>query len=497
MPSDGSAPPLRALRGLDRSVLTPALAHQAVVLLGLALTTLVLAVVCARYLALDAYLDHIEGTVVIRAWEYAHGTPLYELQDGAPRFANLYGPLTYLAQVPALVALGPGIMASKATALAALFATIALAAARFFRGPAMPAVHALFLLVAGLALMSPTSFWTRADPIEALLVMLAVVGAVSPLAVGLCIGLAVNCKIHAFLYFLPIIFELWRRRGWPALLPLVTAAGTAFVAPFLLPGVSLHDYFYTLLQQLAGRPRHVMERPAMLLACVLVLALPVAVPLARRHGGVPREARDWGIASLASLALLLYPATFPGAGPYHFLPLLPVLAEARRRLPIAGTAAEFAVFPMLLIASATTGNSLDQITQRRNWGALADEAVALARSSPQQPAEIGYGATEPHYEISQLAKTKLALAGSAPWIDAQILMELRVVGIDGSRRWIPYLDECRVARWVLPKGEEPFATRNYFYDDGPLFDAAFRAAFAAHYRHTAETVHFTAWDCRR
>jgi hypothetical protein len=491
MPSDrASAMPASAGAQIPRAVL----ARRGVVGLGLGLTLLLLTVVCARYLAVDAYIDHIEGTVVVRGWEWLQGAPLYEWQDGAPRFANLYGPLTYIAQVPALVAFGPGIMASKATALAALFATITLGAHWFFRGPAMAAVHALFLLVAGLTMLSPTSFWTRADPIETLLVMAAVVASDSPWTVGLCVGLAVNFKIHAFLYFLPILLALWQRHGWTALPPVGVAAAAAFVAPFLLPGVSLHDYLATLVQQLAGRPHHVMDQPAMLLGCLVALALPVALPLMRRN--VPREAGIYGLASLATLVLVLYPATFPGAGPYHFLPLLPVLAEARRRLPIVGVGAEFAVFPMLLIASATTRYSLDQIAERRPWGGLADEAVALARRSPVQPAEIGYGDTRPGYEIAQLAKAKLALGGPAPWIDAQILMELRVVDIDGSARWVPYLDNCRVKRWVLPKDEPPFAVRNFFYDDGPLFDARFRAAFQAHYRQTAQSLHFAAWDCR-
>jgi hypothetical protein len=486
--------PAGAFWDARRPALSVALAPQTVVVVGLFLTLLLLAVVCARYLAVDAYIDHIEGNIVIRGWEYIHGAPLYELQDGSPHFANLYGPLTCLVQLPALLALGATVIASKATAIAALLATIAIVAAFFFRGPPVPALHGLFFLVAGLAMMSPTSFWTRADPFETLLVAVGVVLAASPVAVGICIGLAVNFKALAFLFFLPIVLELARNGGWRALLLLVSGAGAAFLAPFLLPGVSLHDYLVTLFQQ-AGGQHHVLERPWLLLGCLTALALPVALSLGRRR--IAAAPRIYGWASLASLVLLLYPATFPGAGPYHFLPLLPVLAEARRRLPVGGIGAQFAVFPILLIAASTTHYCLRQAVDRDGWGALANEAVSLARSSPAQPAEIGYGDTRVGYEIAQLAKAKLALDGTAPMIDAQILMELRLIGIDGSRRWVPYLSTCRIAREILPRNQLPFATRGYFYDNGPVFDAAFRAAFAAHYVPVERSAHFAAWECRR
>jgi hypothetical protein len=53
-----------------------------------------------------------------------------------------------------------------------------------------------------------------------------------------------------------------------------------------------------------------------------------------------------------------------------------------------------------------------------------------------------------------------------------------------------------VKRWLLPRGEEPFAVKSYFYDNSPVFDAEFRDAFAAHYRPVRDSEHFTVWGCR-
>ena len=55
------------------------------------------------------------------------------------------------------------------------------------------------------------------------------------------------------------------------------------------------------------------------------------------------------------------------AGPYHLLPLLPVLAEARRRLPLDGVGAQFAVFPLLFFAAVTTRACLADIKDRATW----------------------------------------------------------------------------------------------------------------------------------
>jgi hypothetical protein len=175
--------------------------------------------------------------------------------------------------------------------------------------------------------------------------------------------------------------------------------------------------------------------------------------------------------------------------------LLPILAEARKRLRPDGIGAEFAVFPLLLFAAATAHVALAQMQERQTWHAYADEALALAREAPPGTVDIGYGDNKRSYDIAELVKTELSLHGNPRWVDAQILMELREIGVDGSRRWVPYLTECRVGRRLMLRGEEPFAVRSHFYDDGLVFDDAFRAAFTANYHPVAESAHFTIWEC--
>ena len=475
--------------GLSAARVSP---RRTMVLIGLALTGTLLALEWWSDLRLGAFLDHIESNIVICGWLWAHGAPLYAQQDGHAQFANIYGPLAYLSPLPAMLLAGPTVTAGKLFGLIAAVGTLALTVFRYRRASPMVAVQATFFLVAAFAALTPMSLWTRADPFETLLVAAALAGAASPVWVGVCIGLAVNFKVHAFLYFLPLLWELWRTRGWRAAPPVAACALATFLAPFLLPGISLHDYLATLVQQIGSRTRH-YELLLPVAAYCMALGLPVLLPLCCRR--VPSADPLFAIAVLASLGLAAYPSTFPGAGPYHLLPLLPLLIEARRRLPSGGIGSQFAVFLLLFLAAATTTLTLSRLHERQTWPALAQEALTLARAAPPGTADMGYGDNQRSYEMVQLAKTVLSLDHYPRQIDAQILMELKKTDIDGASRWIRDLTACRVGRWIMPRGEEPFSVRSYFYDNVPLFDDAFRAAFTANYRPVAESEHFTVWEC--
>jgi hypothetical protein len=464
--------------------------------IGIALAALLLTIQSCQYLFLGAYLDHIEESVVVSGWQYVHGTPLYQIEDGAPRFATYYGPLAYLAEVPALLLLGASVAASKVASVSALIATILLMAHYFCRHrEGGESRHGVFLLVGALLLFTPVSFWARPDPIETLLVAAAIVSTASPLRplfVGICLGLAVNSKIHAAFYFLPILADLWWIGGCRALLITAGSFAAAFILPFLAPGISLHDYLAGLAQQVGGRAQTASQIPCIMITAMLLL-LPVAIPL-----GTQRQSRRTVVyagATIGTMILLFYPATFPGAGAYHFLPLVPVLADVRHRLRPQALDAALAPFVILFVGFLAAVATSEALAAKRGADRVSAEALALAQESRSGPVQVGYGDNRQSYELSQLNRAVLALNSYSALIDAQILMELRQIGIDGSARWIPLLTECRVRRWLLPKGETPFGLTSYFYDDGALFSEQFRDAFFDHYRVVQSTSNLDVWEC--
>jgi hypothetical protein len=386
------------------------LCRQLVTFVGIVLSILALVFQCYEYLFSGSYLDHIEGNVVISGWQYIHGAPLYETRDGAPRLATYYGPLAYLAEVPALLLFGATVTASKLTSMLALLGTVAMMSAYFIRHPpANEARHGIFLLVAALLLFSPKSFWVRPDPMETLLVAAAVVSTASrwrPLWVGICIGLAVNLKIHAFFYFLPILADMWWIGGRRAIVIAAGSSVVTFMLPFLAPGTSLEDYIGELGQQVGRRAPTSAQLPWTLITLALLL-LPMAMPLATQRQ--PRRATVYASATLATVALLIYPATFPGAGAYHFLPLVPVLADLRHRLSPKGMDVELTTSIILFLAWLPVQYTLQTLAAARGSDLVGAEALVTARKSPVQLVQVGYGDNRQSYELSQLSKTVLSL----------------------------------------------------------------------------------------
>jgi hypothetical protein len=486
------ARPALALPGARLSRVT--FREHGIALVGAPVAAALLALGCYAYLRLGAYIDHIEGAVVVSGWEYAaNGVPLYQLQAGVPRFSTYYGPLAYLVEDLVPLLLHPGIAATKIASMLAMLGTVAIMAKHFFRrGELGSVLSGLFYLFAGLLLFVPVSFWVRPDPFETLLVASGVALAASPLAVGICIGLAVNFKLDAFVYFLPIILPSAAARDWRSLAILALVSVITFLLPFLAPGISLHDYIAGLAQQIGGRGVSTLWIAA-ILGLAAFLALPVFYSLvAQRH---PVSDRIYALATLATLVFLLYPATFPGAGPYHFLPLVPVLAEALTRLKSRPLGAGIATLPMIFFGLLAAQSTRQTMAERSGWDAIVADALMLARQVPTRAVQIGYGETRQSYYVAELNRAVLTLNGYPAVIDAQILMELGPIGIDGSKRWVASLARCDVQRWLLPRGQKPFALKNFLYGLGPIFDPDFRRVFLDHYRVTASDRYFDVWGC--
>ena len=457
-----------------------------------------MAIQCCWYLFIDAYLDHIEGNVVISAWQFAQGTPLYQSEDAAPVFANYYGPLAYLVEVPALLLLGASTAATKLTSLVALTGTVIVLTCYFLRDPAEgDADQGIFFLVAALLLFAPISYWVRPDPIETFAVAAAVAATRSgcrPLWVGFFCGVAVNLKAHAGLYFLPILVDLWWIAGWRALLLAAGAGAATALLPFLAPGISAQDYLTGLSQQIVGRAQTLVQLPWVVI-CLMMLLLPIAIPLAAQRQ--PARTTLYAVVGMAAALVLLYPATFPGAGAYHFLPLVPVLADARYRLRPCGVDAALSPFALLIIGLPVASANLQLLAAKRETGPLIAQALALARERGPGTVQVGYGDNLQSYMSSQLIRTVLALHSYPAFVDAQILMELHQIGIEGSARWIPALQGCRARRWLLPRGETPFAVANYFYDGARLFGERFRDTFFSNYSLVGSSEDLDVWECKR
>jgi hypothetical protein len=465
-----------------------------------------------RYLAHDAYLDHIEGgNVVVIVTSWLSGTAPYGRAITAPWAP--YGPALYLVEAAA-VALSPTILATKIPPALAFVAAAAFALARFRKEP-----WSLALLAGALLLFNPTPIWARSDPFS-LAVATAAIAALAtkraPLWIGICGGVLFALKADAACAIVPPAVALLVDERRMRRFAVMTLAGAAsFLAWFAAPNISLVDYAHGLAG--LGRSRALShEILADVVVDVAALWLPiVALAIARR----PKLARA-DVAFLASAAaisaLLVVPSSFPGSGAYHVLPMAPIFAEALRRVLHADARAtttttttmttsfltrrlDVVAFVSLVPLLALGAHSPNQVAIIARLDALegeaafARDALAFANENQGHDVQMAFGATR--YQATQTARALLALNGHAPSVDAQALMEAKASGVDATKDLLPLVEGCAVAAWLVPIGDAPFSITS-FYDDEPVFPRSFEDAFLAKHRRYGRTEQLDIWVCR-
>lgn len=308
------------------------LGPKAVVAVGCA-GAMVWSALAVYYLSRPFIYDHVEATLAVTSWAYRTGLPLYHDMVSSPdRYALLYGPLCFLANSAVFAVLGPSLLAAKLlgpiTVVTACGLMYVLCARWLGRRRAW--------LVVGLlpALFLPHTYCTlsnRPDGPMMLSVALALVLAlpllerrqlsqVGALLIGACMGLAMSCKLHGFLYFAPIVGALCACRRFWAMALLLSAASLTTCAFFLFDNVSAAHY----LQVLKMVSRHPLSWNEFvdILTWELLVLLPL-LALALRLPKDDRPGRGFAKGLVVANLLLLGFAAKAGAGRHHVLPMLP------------------------------------------------------------------------------------------------------------------------------------------------------------------------------
>ena len=269
-------------------------------LTGLAATSF-FAVILYSYGVLDTYLDHAEPSVVIRAWRLVAGQELYPPLNAADYLLVGYGPSAFLSHSFFLSLFGGSIQVSKLAGIAAASLSVAVFAVHVFRNFGIRYLGIAITLFVGICLhLAPFTFWTRPDPQMVLLVTAALFAASLPrdgagrwpalLGFGICLGLAVNLKIHTVIYFVPIFVRFFPNR-WlvhGAQIGLIGAA--VALLPFAHPLISLVNYVDGLTSLAFGREILVEQLFAVLRRGAPIFLFPgLLLPFLIRNGQWRRE----------------------------------------------------------------------------------------------------------------------------------------------------------------------------------------------------------------
>ncbi len=466
------------------------------------------------------YLDHLEGALTLLSWDFINGQPLYTLPNSLNYSVNTYGPIHYLAQSTMLILGEPTIANSKLITLSASSLAILLFGIHIWRRYGYLLMSIVIVLLAAILLrQAPGSFSVRPDTLIFFIVTVALVvkdfdqvGRYGPaLLVAVCIGIAVNLKIYAPVFFFPMLINLMlKRETWferIRLCVLIGIVAAIFAAlPFFFSNISVITYLKTTYELVAARERSFDV--ILPLAKSLSVYLSPVVFLLLFTSNIRSIAGRQNLVYFMSLLLvsfaLMYSASMPGAGQNHFIPIAPIVADLYVRI-----AKEILkqnkklrhlclclIMPLfILIISWPSQKRLFRQVNYLHNSSIPMELEKLSTQYKNKIIMMGYGDNFESYKLSYF-EPMLIFAGHPKKISALSLMELNASGFNPPNNLDNLVGRCNAHVWLIPKGENPFGITSYYAGNIMVFSDNFRRNFVSNYNKSGSTVSFDIWTCR-
>jgi hypothetical protein len=478
----------------------PLLSEPALGIGGAAILALYLAQVVGYALG-HSYYDHAEPSVAALSWLVIQGQAPYHDPASAERYSHVYGPWAFLLPGAVMGLLGPSIVTSKiAGACAGLLSVLASFLAVRRVQPSARAIGWTAAVALGFLMFRNYSFWNRPDALLALGAAAAMLGvgagrpAVRESAVGIALGLMAGLKITGPLYGLGAVVLLFESGGWKAVARAAVLALLVWAAPYALwPQIDWRAHVEWLAISAAnGLTWQLLWQNA---AWMAFLLLPVA-----QRTWTRRERPDGAtLATIAGMAGVAIAAAKPGAGPYHLLPFIPVLAAldagvasgARAVLRSAATFRAAQLVAGFVLAAGSQAYFLSGL-HRSDWNGLHRELTVLLEEPALARAQVGYADAGPATYLRPLA----VFRSGEYLLDAPAIQEHQLSGVAIPVATIARIERCEIPVWILPRGE-PFSAVNAYPQTGHrrLFPEPFRKAFLARYVRSQSGRYLDVWTC--
>jgi len=487
-------------RGKEASI------ESGLVIGAIALTAYV--AVIAWYALQPVYFDPAEPTITAVSSVFGAGKPLYPALDAPERYAHIYGPDLFIIHAAAMKVLGARVVVSKAVGALAALASLVLAYAAFVSVAGRRAAFVAIGVCAAVYLaFGNITFWTRPEPLLMLCAAAALYGVASgkrmtPIwLVAVVAGVSLNLKFSGPLYILPALGAVVarrHRRDWIAMAAIFIVFA---IAPFLMSRVSAAHYFQYI--QLSARNGLMMARLRQNVEWALVLAAPVmAGAVAGRGGGPGRRIDPFNVLLTFSIVVVVIVAAKPGAGPYHLLPALPLLAYGALRLPVrawdavANRAMAAAVVITACVFAVQKQSTFIRTVRSSDVADATSDARTFIDGHPSASIGVGYAGTSRWAD----ARVEAVFRTHDYWLDAPAIQEHRLAGLAIPASAIGALEKCRTRYWLIPIAGDPFVVPSAYWPDvGPprVFSDDFVEAFLRSYARVGETRYFSVWECRR
>ena len=470
--------------------------------------------VAGTYLFYPGYLDHGEPSVTLISWRLLSGFPAF-LDFKAPALiSNVYGPIAYVVHAISFWLMGPSIIIGKsASILAATLIPIFVFLSQYHRGSPQAAIGAI-LACGILFLHIPFSIWNRPDVFMALLVVIAVWVANSSekgrqewpkaIIISFCAGLAVGMKLHAGVYFAPIVFFhcAHENRGFKTFMVMALIGLALVLLPFSFSTFSLPAFVDWIILH-THKPSVYMFDPKFMRYGALyftpVLFYLATWKLPKVGFSLPEKIYLWVF--LISLVVILYPATKVGAGTHYFFPFMAIfidqLLRFTGRLRVHKSLA-WSLTGSLVIAIVIIGIPVQKRFFRAlNWNevyGIQSEIRNIMRIYKGRSIEMGIGQDIKTYPRTYY-RTLLVLAGHPYTIDAAPAMELNKWRFPLPEKTLQGLRKCNTDLWLIPQGERPFIMTGYY--NAPVLDPSFSDTFLSNYVKEKSFKFFDVWVCKK
>jgi hypothetical protein len=467
-----------------------------------------------RYLAYPGYMAHSGANITIHAWRLVTGQELYLAREAENYLFMHYGPVLFLWNGLFMALFGGSILSSKIAGVFSMLMGVGVFGAYVWRRYGYSYVGfgvVIFVCIQSFAV--PFYFFNRPDPLLVLLVTIALFSTtlqsktahnyISPVFIAICLGLAVNLKAHAFLYFAPIVFVYCSDR-WRISYSLIIALSLViFALPFFSSLISISNYLDGV-SSVVGAHEFLMDsmitslKKSPLYLSPLIIA---GIVFLVRKQHLPMRSLMYSGLLFLTITIVLYPASISGASWYHFMPMVSVTVDVILRLIKdldkyskiqTSIAALFAVFYLITIITPQKRLNLF-FTERMYMSEVKAEVKTIMATHSGDSIQMGYGdtSTTNSYEKTYL-KPVLMFAGNPIAIDAYSDMETSLANVPISQKKLEHLETCKTDHWLIPTGEVPFELNSYF--GGKIYSLDFQNSFLANYRLAETHKYFDVWS---
>jgi hypothetical protein len=465
---------------------------------------------------------HDEANILSIAAAYTRGQPMYHAIGAADFYSLFYGPATFLLYAPLVTSFVHPILVIRIAVVLACLLDLALLFLLLRVWLPHPAALALVPIGTTFLLAYPTVLLgLRGDVWLLMCICLALLGILRldrlgwiypAITSGIFSGLAMGFKATVAPTVFLLLAILYRRYGLRALIVSAMSCCAATLGPFLLPHISMANYFAWLT--IAGHQW--LVRSTLLVNLVTASFLCAPVILAALLGGPARRKRalGWSLPCWCALALLacLISGSKNGGGGWHLWAMLPAMLAAMAyefsarsegslgtttspSLERGGAKSRSQTQTLALLASiAIAGgaatmyvaiNDLRRVLPavQAPWRAQvisADTALIaiLRRPFPHHNLQMGYGAAVTDYRTD--LRFEVPLAREQYFFDENAVVEGEKAGFKMPASVVDRILGCEDV-WIIPHGQAPFsATRVGLLPvtgDPFLFPDALRSGF--------------------